>query len=67
MKKKQGKQQEIGIKFVKNLANWDKNGIHNLILERICSIIDFSRVKKFKKESGFYFKKKIKILYKINF
>lgn len=33
-------------KIVKKLANWDKNGIHNLTLGRICSIINFSRVKK---------------------
>lgn len=31
-------------KFVKKLTNWNKNGIHNLILGRICSIINFSRV-----------------------
>ena len=50
------------MKFVKKLANWDKNSIHNLILERICSIINFSRVKKTlqKGEWIYILKKKLK-------
>lgn len=43
------------------MTNWDKNSIHNLILERIYSIIDFSRVKKVpKRRVNFILSKKLK-------
>lgn len=51
------------------MTNYAKICIHNLILERIYSIIKDGRVKKLKtkRRVNIYFKQKIKILYKRNF
>ena len=71
MKKKRDKVNKMSSKTKKFWQKWTNyllESIHNLILERIYSIIKTGRVKKhYQKESEAYFKKQIKILYKRNF
>lgn len=49
MKEKNSKINQLIFKINKEMTNWSKKGIHNLILERICSIIKISCAEKIEK------------------